>query len=117
MRDSRPVPLCVLVLALVVGGCRFPARTIAVPADTGTVNTPARTIKVSAGQSIQAAIDAAVKGDVVLVAKGIYRENIDFRGKAITVRSTKPADRGVVAATVIDPLGISEPATGKHSPT
>jgi len=47
--------------------------------------------------TIQAAIDAAVKGDIVLVAPGTYVENIDFIGKAISVKSS-----GGAKVTVID---------------
>ncbi|HUW82239.1 MAG TPA: right-handed parallel beta-helix repeat-containing protein [Phycisphaerae bacterium] len=52
--------------------------------------------------TIQAAIDAAVDGDVIEVQPGVYVERVDFAGKAVTVRSVDPADPNVVAATVID---------------
>jgi len=55
--------------------------------------------------TIQSAIDAASDGDTVIVAPGLYYENIDFLGKAITVQSTDPSDPAVVHATIIDGSG------------
>lgn len=60
--------------------------------------------------SIQSAINVAVGGDEIIVDMGIYREGINFNGKAITVRSINPNDPGTVAATIIDATGID--ATG-----
>jgi len=56
--------------------------------------------------TIQAAIDASNNGDIVVVCPGTYtgvgNYNINFAGKAITVRSTDPQDQAVVAATIIN---------------
>jgi len=46
--------------------------------------------------TIQAGIGAATNGDTVLVAAGIYYENINFNGKAITVASEQGAGLTVI---------------------
>jgi hypothetical protein len=62
------------------------------PAHAATiVNVPATQ------PTIQAAIEVAVAGDTVLVAPGTYHERIDFKGKAIEVKSS-----GGPATTIID---------------
>jgi len=48
---------------------------------------------------IQSAITAAKDGDVVVASQGRHSGNIDFLGKAITVRSSDPNNRDVVAGT------------------
>ncbi|MHC4500820.1 MAG: LamG-like jellyroll fold domain-containing protein, partial [Planctomycetota bacterium] len=61
---------------------------------------------------IQAAIDAAVNGNTVVVLPGTYtgegNRDIDFLGKAITVRSIDPNDPNIVAATIIDCNGTED---------
>lgn len=55
--------------------------------------------------TIQAAIDAAVEGDHVVIAPDTYQgdgnRDLDYGGKAITVRSEDPDDPNVVEATII----------------
>ena len=66
--------------------------------------------------SIQAAIDVASPGDVVLVSPGNYLEAIDFLGKNITVESVGgPIDTGIKP-----PIGTDSPTVtfaSKESPT
>lgn len=62
--------------------------------------------------TIQSAINDANNGDTIIVSTGTYRENIGFRGKAITVRSTDPNDPNVVSATIIDGSEPNDPNYG-----
>ncbi len=56
----------------------------------------------TAFKTIQEGIDAASEGDTVIVAQGIYRENLLVRGKNIRLTSTDPLNASIVANTVID---------------
>ncbi len=53
--------------------------------------------------TIQKAIDVAEDGYTILVAPGLYREEIDFQGKAITVRG----DNGAPTLEAPDGYGVS----------
>ncbi len=87
-----------LILTFVLCGTKLWAQTFYVP--SGQYST------------IQSAINAAADGDVVIVSPGTYYENINFHGKAITVRSVNPDDPNVVAATVIDGSHPANPNIG-----
>jgi len=106
MRNHRraqvPTLLCVLVLVL---SPHSPAGIISVDEDG-----PADFI------TIQAAIDAAVDGDTVVVQPGTYtgagNRDISFKGKAITVRGVDPNDSAVVATTIVACQQVAAPAPG-----
>jgi uncharacterized repeat protein (TIGR01451 family) len=83
---SRPRRWALVLLVVIVAGAWLAGRAAA-----AVLNVP------QGFATIQAAIDAAASGDVVLVAPGTYVENIRFNGKAITVTSAQGA-----AQTVID---------------
>ena len=61
--------------------------------------------------SIQAAINAAANGDTIIVAEGLYSENINIGGKNIVLSSTNPGDVAVTANTVIDGGGNASVVT------
>jgi len=68
--------------------------TVALPAGAATLQVPAE------HPTIQSAIDAAVDGDTVIVAPGTYtgegNRYIDFKGKAITVRSENGPENCII---------------------
>ncbi len=51
--------------------------------------------------SIQKAVYQALNGTEIIVSPGKYRENIDFRGKKVRLRSTDPSDKYCRQNTII----------------
>ena len=82
---------------------------------TVTVKAPV-TIRVPSDQpTIQAAIDVATFGDTVLVAPGTYPENINFKGKAITVRSESGPEVTIIDGGLADSVVTFTSGEGRGS--
>lgn len=58
------------------------------------------------GESIQEAINAAADGDKILVYPGLYVENIDFLGKAITVEGGAGPGMTIIDGGLVSPVVI-----------
>ncbi len=65
--------------------------------------------------TIQEGIDAAVNGDTVLVAPGTYVENIDFIGKAITVKGGGNAGETTIDGNQAGSVVVFNTGEGKGS--
>ncbi|RKZ14988.1 hypothetical protein DRQ53_10170, partial [bacterium] len=67
--------------------------------------------------TIQTAISSANDGDTIIIGPGLYRENIDYIGKKIKLKSSDPGDNLIVESTVIEALHASPTVTFSQGET
>ncbi len=92
------IPLIVALFCLTAGAAF--CSTIYVPDDFAT---------------IQGAISAAADGDTIIVRHGIYHENIDFLGKAVTLKSEKGPAATTIDGSQAGPVAIFQGGEGTGS--
>ena len=100
------LPLHFFILFLAIFATSAGAATHYVAAGGG--NEAPYTNWEMAAHSIQAAMDVATAGGVVVVSNGVYEERLDFGGKDLEVKSLyeETGDRSVIEGTVIDAGGL-----------
>ncbi len=100
LRLCHSIVLQILIALVLIPHTASVARTISVdndgPADFN---------------NIQAAINDANNGDVIIVSEGTYRENISFNGKNIVLTSSDPNNEKVVEASIIQGDGTTSVVT------
>jgi parallel beta-helix repeat protein len=85
-----------LSIAIILAFCLSLVAVVAPP-----VASPARAATiwyVNPGASIQAAVDAASRGDTIIVRDGTYIENVDVTKDHLTIRSENGAESTIVQA-------------------
>lgn len=94
-RDDLPRRLTIWagVVGLALAACAGPPEGTASPAATGDTSTESptewsgETRDVPADYpTIQAAVDAATPGDLILIDRGVYRESVDVKTPGLTIR-------------------------------
>ncbi len=84
--------------------------------------TPPRIVHVPSDvPTIQQCLCLGRSGDEIVVATGLYRENLQFCGPDVILRSSEPQRADVVAATILDGNGVGQDvlplAEGCRGPT